>query len=278
MKKLTIITINRNNAEGLRKTIESVLSQTFTDYEYIIIDGASVDNSVDVIKQYEDKITYWISEPDNGIYNAMNKGIKVSHGEYLQFLNSGDWLCANTTIEDVFKMNRTEDILYGNDLLYYDKQRFELKTYPQNLTFYNLFVGTISHQGTFHKRILFDQPYNENYKLVSDWEFQIKKIVFSNCTTYQINKGIVYFDMSGISQSPAFEEMLINERKNVLDKYFPKRVLSDYEDLKQLKAITSSSLYPYVQVFLEYPGLQRIVKRFMKIILILNGKRNLIPR
>ena len=88
--KLSIITINRNNAAGLRRTIESVVSQTYTEFEYIIIDGASTDESVDVIKEYADKITFWVSEPDNGIYNAMNKGILKAKGEYLLFLNSGD--------------------------------------------------------------------------------------------------------------------------------------------------------------------------------------------
>lgn len=78
--KLSIITINRNNAAGLRRTIESVVSQTYTDFEYIIIDGASTDGSVEVIKEYSDKITYWVSEPDTGIYNAMNKGILKAQG------------------------------------------------------------------------------------------------------------------------------------------------------------------------------------------------------
>jgi glycosyltransferase involved in cell wall biosynthesis len=88
--KLSVITINYNNAIGLRKTIESVVNQTFRDYEYIIIDGGSTDGSVDVIKEYADKIDYWVSEPDKGIYNAMNKGVAAAHGEYTNFLNSGD--------------------------------------------------------------------------------------------------------------------------------------------------------------------------------------------
>ncbi|MDR2910496.1 MAG: glycosyltransferase [Bacteroidales bacterium] len=90
--KLSIITINLNNVAGLQKTIESVVKQTFTDYEYIVIDGGSTDGSADIIKQHANKITYWVSEPDKGIYNAMNKGIRVAKGEYCLFLNSGDWL------------------------------------------------------------------------------------------------------------------------------------------------------------------------------------------
>ena len=278
MPKLSIITINRNNAKNLCKTIESVIAQTFTDYEYIIIDGESTDGSVDVIRQYEDKITYWVSESDNGIYNAMNKGIKVAQGEYVQFLNSGDWLCLNTILEDVFKLNRNEDVLYGNDLLCYDKQRIELKTYPQHLSFFHFFVGTISHEGTFHRRCLFDQLYNESNKIVSDWEFQIQKIILSNCTTYKLDKAIVYFDMSGISQSPLFEELQNAERKSVLEKYFPKRVLSDYEELKQMKEVASYSLYSYVKIFSQHPRLQRLVRGFMKLLLKVTGNSHLIPR
>ena len=96
--KLSIITVNLNNAAGLQKTIESVINQTFTDYEFIIIDGGSTDSSLEIIKQYANKITYWVSEPDNGIYNGMNKGIGQADGEYCFFLNSGDWMIENNTL------------------------------------------------------------------------------------------------------------------------------------------------------------------------------------
>ena len=86
--KLSIITINLNNAAGLRKTIQSVVNQTYIDFEYIIIDGFSSDGSIEVIKEYADRINYWVSEPDRGIYNAMNKGILKTSGEYIHFLNS----------------------------------------------------------------------------------------------------------------------------------------------------------------------------------------------
>jgi glycosyltransferase involved in cell wall biosynthesis len=277
MAKLSVITINRNNAAGLRKTIESVISQTFINYEYIIIDGGSTDGSVDIIKQYADKITYWVSEPDTGIYNAMNKGIKVAKGEYLQFLNSGDWLYSNTVLDDVFKLDRTEDILYGSEILYYQDHRCFIKTYPTQLTGYFFYVGSLSHQATFHKATLFDALYSENYKIVSDWEFYIQKVIISNCSTYYLDKIIIYFDMTGISQIQTFETLQNNERKSVLEKYFPNRIMADYEKFKRLEEIAKYSLYPYVQLFSQYPKLQRIVRRFMKLLLILAGKKHLIP-
>ena len=107
--KLSVITINYNNRDGLRKTIESVVNQTCRDFEYIIIDGGSTDGSVDVIKQYADRIDYWVSEPDKGIYHAMNKGIAVAHGEYLNFMNSGDCFYESTVVENVLQL---KDMVY----------------------------------------------------------------------------------------------------------------------------------------------------------------------
>ena len=108
--KLSIITINYNNLAGLQKTIESVVSQTFRDFEWIVIDGGSVDGSRELIERYANSFSYWVSEPDKGIYNAMNKGIVVAKGDYLLFLNSGDWLCDEMALERSFSHHPTKDI------------------------------------------------------------------------------------------------------------------------------------------------------------------------
>ena len=110
--KLSIITINLNNADGLYRTINSVINQTYKNIEYIIIDGGSSDNSCDVIKKFEEHLTYWISENDNGIYEAMNKGIIKSTGDYIYILNSGDILYSNNTIKNVFVNNSIIDNTY----------------------------------------------------------------------------------------------------------------------------------------------------------------------
>ena len=116
--KFSIITINYNNKEGLEKTIQSVLGQTFHDYQFIIIDGGSTDGSLDIIKQNADHIDYWVSEPDGGRYPAMNKGIKQAKGDFLNFMNSGDTFHSPTVLEDIAKMNLTEDIITGG---FYDQ-------------------------------------------------------------------------------------------------------------------------------------------------------------
>ena len=217
--KLSIITINFNNAEGLRKTIESVVSQTFTDYEYIVIDGASTDESVDVIKQYTDKITYWVSEFDKGIYNAMNKGILKAKGEYCLFLNSGDWLVDEDVIKDFCNACFKEDIVSGNIfLLENEKDNILVKAVSlENITYDFFMNNIIYHQSTFIKRSLLMQcgMYSETYKIVSDWEFFIKALIAQNCTYAHFDRNITYFVKGGVSGQQQWMTLHLQEREKV---------------------------------------------------------------
>ena len=113
--KYSIITVNFNNKEGLRKTIESVIRQSFRDFEYIVIDGGSTDGSADILKEYDAQIDYWVSEPDKGIYNAMNKGIVQAKGEYLNFMNSGDYFYDNQVLQHVADYGYDTDFIVGRD-------------------------------------------------------------------------------------------------------------------------------------------------------------------
>ena len=135
--KLSIITINYNNLEGLKKTYESVVCQTWTDYEWIIIDGGSTDGSREFIEEHQDKFAYWCSEPDKGVYNAMNKGIAKAQGEYLNFMNSGDRFYDHQTLNEVFSSGFQEDILYGNELQYNEMNVIK-DLLPDNLTLHFL--------------------------------------------------------------------------------------------------------------------------------------------
>ena len=234
MTKLSIITINRNNADGLRKTIESVVSQTYTDFEYIIIDGASTDESVDVIKEYADKITFWVSEPDNGIYNAMNKGILKAKGEYLQFLNSGDWLSDCVILERIFSKKHMGDVLYGNCKLVLDHVTVYDFLVPQKITLAYFYSGrSINHQSTFFKRQLFhNNMYDETYKIVSDWKYYFTLIIRGAIFEY-IDCFVVYFDYNGIGATiDSFHDI---ERQRCLDEVIPAYIRSDYEELTYLK-------------------------------------------
>jgi glycosyltransferase involved in cell wall biosynthesis len=198
MAKLSIITINYNNKKGLEKTITSVVHQSFADYEYIIIDGGSTDGSVDVIKQYSDRVNYWVSEPDKGIYNAMNKGIRKATGEYCLFLNSGDKFTDKYILNKVFSISFSEDLVYGNTL--YDNM---CQSYPENISLTYLISKSLPHQSTFIKKSLFESIgfYDEENRIVSDWEFFLKAIQLHSCS-YKYLSGITIskLESPGISQ------------------------------------------------------------------------------
>jgi glycosyltransferase involved in cell wall biosynthesis len=230
--KLSIVTINRNNAKGLQKTIESVLSQIFSEIEYVIIDGGSTDESVQVIKLYASKISYWVSELDTGIYNAMNKGILNSRGEYLLFLNSGDWLVENV-LNDIDIESFNEDIVYGNIIVEYenDLRSVSAGCAKKNLTFYDFYNDTIRHQAAFIKRNLLLEAglYNENYTIISDWLFFVNTIVYGNAKIKYIDVNISHFDAYGIGNT----ETAQIERKNALELLLPKKIIDDYEIMNE---------------------------------------------
>ena len=233
--KLSIITINLNNAEGLRKTIESVVSQTFDDYEYIVIDGASTDDSVEVIKEYADRITYWISELDKGIFNAMNKGIKVAQGEYCLFLNSGDWLVDENVLADFLKSSPEADIISGNLMLIYENGSNELwqSDETDNLDFNCFYAGSLPHQATFIKNEVFIHfgYYNERNKIVSDREFFLKVLVFERCSYKHFDRLISYYTMNGISSQPLLMETHKYEEEVMFQKYLPPLLYRSFKNL-----------------------------------------------
>lgn len=232
MPKLSIITINLNNKDGLLKTIESVVSQNSNDFEYIVIDGGSTDGSVEVIKKYADKISYWTSEKDTGIYNAMNKGILKAQGEYCQFLNSGDYLVNNDVIKNITPYLNTNSIVYGNMLkLLKDRvyKNGEIKTNSM-LTYY---TGTLNHSSSFIKKELFVKygMYDEQLKIVSDWKFFLIAIGLNNELVKYMDEDITYFNMDGISNRDKSLDKL--ERRKVLEEIIPPNILTDYDNYWQ---------------------------------------------
>ncbi len=236
-KKLSIITVNLNNKDGLQKTIESVVNQTFCDYEYIIIDGGSNDGSIEIIREFQDKITYWVSEPDKGIYNAMNKGIQVAKGEYLQFLNSGDWLYNDCVFQKFIEVNPKEDILYGTSLFLKDGQVVHKKNYPATLEGMELIYWTLNHQCIFFNSNLFrdGSRYNNNYKILADWVFYMDAIFFKKKTYKRLDFEVVYYDYSGFSSAEQNRERLKEERIKYYTEnadFFIPHFLKEYDILK----------------------------------------------
>lgn len=197
---ITIVTINLNNKNGLRKTIESVISQTYFDkIEYIIIDGGSTDGSVDVIKEYEDKISYWVSEPDKGIFNAMNKGIDVSTGEYSLYLNSGDYFNSYDIIEKVYD-ELDKDIVYGNENKLKQGRTVILSKYPDVLEERFFKTTALPHQSTFIKTsLLKENKYSEDWKLLGDWLFFREMIMVKKVSYKHIPIVISNYGLDGVS-------------------------------------------------------------------------------
>lgn len=234
--KLSIVTINRNNAAGLEKTQQSVASQSFKEFEYIVVDGASTDDSVEIIKRYESHIAHlkWTSEPDSGIYNAMNKGIRMASGDYIQILNSGDCLAADDVTErmlEALDKAGNPSILYGNMIKCFpDGRRYIDNGYGgQKVTFLLFYLGTLNHDPTYIRRSLFEKYgyYDENLKIVSDWKWFMHAIIEGGEKPKYVDINVTLFDMTGVSESNA--TLVKEEREAVLRQTYPAALLADYE-------------------------------------------------
>lgn len=199
---LSIITVNLNNNTGLKKTIESIKQQSYADYEHLIIDGGSTDESKTTIEKYEkenSRLTYWVSEPDKGIYDGMNKGIKQAKGEYLYFLNSGD--CLQSDILGQIPFNGTTQYIYGDMLLIEEKGEQE-RIAPDYPTMHFFFYDSLSHQSCFIHHSLFTYKlYDTRYKIISDWAHSLQAIIMENCSYQHLPFIISRCDGNGISSS-----------------------------------------------------------------------------
>jgi glycosyltransferase involved in cell wall biosynthesis len=222
--KISVITINYNNADGLKKTIESVLAQDSADFEYVVIDGNSSDGSQQVLDNYKAQIGYALSEPDTGIYNAMNKGIRAAKGDYLLFLNSGDTLLENDTLTKVgHRIDATKDLYYGNQIFLSDRSgKMEEWTFPQKLTFGFFIDNSLPHQATFIRRSLFDTifMYNETLKIASDWEFFMVAVCIRKVSYEHIGMVVSEYDFTGISSNPNSYNLVQSEKKKVYGQFF----------------------------------------------------------
>ena len=263
--KYSIITINYNNKDGLEKTIQSVLCQTSHDYEFIIIDGGSTDGSVDVIKQNANDIDYWVSEPDGGRYPAMNKGIKQAKGDYLNFMNSGDAFYSSKVLEDISKMNYTEDVITGG---YYNQEKgVKHIIKPQEVTLLTMFKNTFNHQATFYKRELFGKRlYDETYVIQSDAKFNYLSIIYDNCSVRIIDYIIAIYDLNGISSNL---EIVDKEWERLLAELFPPRILKDYKSMYTTAEVPIVSLLPALK---DSPSVQRWVYRLATFLLKIKDK------
>jgi glycosyltransferase involved in cell wall biosynthesis len=219
--KISIITVVYNNAEGIAKTIFSIRNQTYKNIEYIIIDGDSKDNTLQVINQNSDIVSFLLSEPDNGLYDAMNKGLALATGDYVCFLNSGDTFYSNNTIEKVFEnISGFPDVIYGETMIVDDNgNKIGLRRLkaPENLTWKSFKIGMlVCHQSVYVKKDI-AVPYNLNYKLSADFDWVIKALKKAE-TVYNTHLILTRFLDGGINKKNIGKGLF--ERFKIMANYY----------------------------------------------------------
>lgn len=258
--RFSIITINYNNNNGLRRTIDSVLCQTLSDYEFIIIDGGSTDGSVDIIKENVKRIAYWISEKDKGVYHAMNKGVAQAHGDYCIFMNAGDCFHSPDVLSSV--LSYQEHIICG-----------QVSTFPSGhhkstISFVDLLRSSLPHQAMFIKReLLIKHPYDEKYRILSDWKFCIETLVIDNCSFRNIEDVIADYEGGGISSNSG--ELLAKERTSILNEMFPVRILVDYERMIPV----DDELIDLSLMLTQTDGIRKLAKSILHFLLLFKKKK-----
>lgn len=271
MFKLTIITINRNNAEGLRKTMESVFAQTCKEFEYIVVDGASDDESVDIIRDYSRRFEIgdlrlenfkWISEPDNGIYEAMNKGLKMAKGEYTLMLNSGDFFVDEYVIEKMMPELHTEDMIQGNLIIDYATQTVRYRGYGRSdISFVDAMEANFPHQATFIRLSTMKEYgyYDETYKRSSDAIFFITTLAFGNASFRYVDLDVANFDPNGLSSvnNPENGRVSREEKERWQQEHVSNRLCEHCAEAAQ-----AIGLYHTLQ---QHSWIMRIVKLLAKV-------------
>lgn len=219
--KISVITIAYNAASCIESTIKSVIAQKYDDFEYIIVDGASKDGTLSVIQKYNDSISRWVSEPDTGIYNAMNKAVKIVQGEYCIFMNAGDMFANPLVLKQVsFFLNDDFDYLCGNEITLKNGKVIDYVVAPNSIT-KDLFIKrSLSHQASFIKRdLLLKFPYDEQLRMVSDWKFCIETLWLHKMSYRSIDVDICKFNHDGATFTHL--DLGRKERMQVMQEIFP---------------------------------------------------------
>ncbi len=261
--KLSIITINLNNKIGLLKTIDSVIQQKGYDLlEFIIVDGLSSDGSLEIISCYESKISKVIIEKDTGIYNAMNKGLIHSTGEYLLFLNSADVLYDNNTISRSLPLLQEADLIIGlTEYKNKDTGECILTELPETGCDLNYLIkASLPHQSTFIRRELLSDGYDETIKIGGDWKFFLEVVCRKMCSIKILDQVITKFDMNGISTNPNNYKEIDEEKAEILWQLFR----YDYNEWRRIEnRVKTADHYEQLWIMKCYFAFNRIL-RFLR--------------
>ena len=243
-KKITIVTVCYNTVESIEKTILSVVNQTYQNVEYIIIDGGSMDGTVDIIKKYAGNIAYWVSEPDNGIYEAMNKGIAKATGDYINFMNAGDYFVNNHVLTDIVESIQKDcvDVVFGNVVYLIDGTYYEEEARPFYGNHIKHSMG-FCHQSCFVKTDMAKRfPFDLKYRLAADYNM-IMNISRNHGTFNHVNMPVAYYDMNGVS-----EHLRLQHETEVFAIDRPSSLITNYVEVRIRAAV-------------------RFVKKYMKFVI-----------
>ena len=225
MPKFSIITVCRNEGANIRRTCESIIRQTYHDFEWIVIDGASTDGTVTILNEFHAAMSQMVSEPDGGIYDAMNKGIAKATGDYLVFMNGGDTFASPEVLEWVANSPQKE-MIYGN-IIFEGVSRKEV-LYPSELKKGYLLRDMMPHQSTYFRRELFDTfgNYDTSFRIAADYDLYVRLLEIGDVETYHIAKPLAVFYLSGMSSSNLHRARRKQENHRIRIRHFPRYRLS----------------------------------------------------
>ncbi|WP_343565958.1 glycosyltransferase family 2 protein [Sphingobacterium sp.] len=271
--KFSVITINYNNRKGLDSTVQSVINQTYQGFEFIVIDGESDDGSQEILAAYHGQIDKVVSEPDEGVYDAMNKGIMLATGDYLIFMNSGDTFYDDSTLAIYDEwVDGKGDVYYGNTLGLYDSGKSLNLIQPAQLTLSFWLFSSLNHQSTAIRRTLFSQYgfYAHHFKITSDWQFFMNLFFQHQLSFIYIDKFLAKYDLHGISSDSSYAETHTLEREDFIENSYP-HFWHEYIALKKIKYPENKS-----KRLIHFEHLQqskisfRLLKSFMDVLLLFN--------
>lgn len=269
---VSIITVCYNAEDCMEKTIISVLNQSYPNIEYIIVDGKSVDGTLDIIKRYENEIDQLVSEPDKGIYDAMNKAVKYAHGDLIYFLNCGDYFYNNDVVQSVvysYQENVSPGIIYG-DIIVYDDDNHELWDMYRPIPF-QVMTRCIFHQAIFAKKELFQQlaPFNSNYHVFADYNWLLTSVFIDKAQLRHITMPIAYYQRRGFSHENLKKSF--HERLEIIMKHW-----KYYNFISVLRSNPTELLYFIILlVYLRLPGLSFVFEYLSKLLGTTNKKSTL---
>lgn len=225
---ISIITVCLNEEERIEQTLQSVISQNYSSKEYIVIDGGSTDDTVEIIKRHSSHIDYFISENDQGIYDAMNKGASLAKGQYLIFMNGGDTFYNSDVLKKVFlSQSHSEDLLYGDTkYIYPETDNWLMAKHPKKINIHYLAHNTLNHQSTFFKKSFFIKAgmFTTQYKISGDYDFFLRAFINHKCTYKYLQTPISCFFKDGISSKKENQNVMNKELLELHEKYLPRLI------------------------------------------------------